>query len=163
MTRHQLPVRPDRSCALLLLSDKVRAFPPTRATLAHARLTPLLPAACSCTCVALREPGANRGGGAAKRPRTARNSAAAPVMEPQELVCPISHELFRDPVTTSAGHTYERMALLQAWAQRSYEGAVRDPLTNAALPSRKLYPCWLARRQVRPLQRASPFRPLLWF
>ena len=107
--------------------------------------------------MALRERDANHGGGsAAKRARIGAATAATPVIEPQELVCPIARELFRDPVVNAAGHTYERVALLQAWALRGYEGAVRDPLTNAALDTRKLYPNWLARRLVAAFLEQHP-------
>jgi hypothetical protein len=107
--------------------------------------------------MALRERDANDGGGgAAKRARIGAAPAAAPVVEPQELVCPIARELLRDPVVNAAGHTYERVALMSAWAQRGYEGAVRDPLTNAALDTRKLYPNWLARRLVAAFLEQHP-------
>ena len=68
------------------------------------------------------------------------------VVEPAELKCPITHELVRDPVTTAMGQTYERAALVQAWARMPRP---RDPVTNQVLSTTALYPNLLARRQVR--------------
>lgn len=41
--------------------------------------------------------------------------AAPVVVEPAALRCPITHELFRVPVTTEVGHAYERAAVLEWW------------------------------------------------
>ena len=77
---------------------------------------------------------------AAKRP-------LSPPQVPEALCCPITFQLFRDPVTNSLGNTYERAALLQAWA--GPPGARRDPLTNAEVPDTRLVPNQDKRRQVR--------------
>eukprot|EP00811_Abedinium_folium_P036631 NODE_9322_length_1432_cov_5.265134.p1 GENE.NODE_9322_length_1432_cov_5.265134~~NODE_9322_length_1432_cov_5.265134.p1 ORF type:complete len:414 (-),score=103.20 NODE_9322_length_1432_cov_5.265134:149-1390(-) len=50
--------------------------------------------------------------------------------EPDHLICPITHVLFRDPVVNMQGHTYEREALRQSLAVR-----LIDPLTNVPLPA----------------------------
>lgn len=83
-------------------------------------------------------------GGASAPPAAAR----AAVVEPEELLCPVTRLLLRDPVVTSAGNTYERAALLAGWAHRAYGTPRRDPLTNAALASREVYPNWFVRNQV---------------
>lgn len=75
----------------------------------------------------------------------------APVVEPEDLQCPVTRLLMRDPVVTSGGNTYERAALLEGWARRVRGTPRRDPLTNRPLESRLLYVNWIARRQVRAL------------
>ena len=51
-----------------------------------------------------------------------------------ELLCPITQELFVDPVVAADGFTYERGALL-AWFAKCSDGTVTSPLTNAPLSS----------------------------
>ena len=53
---------------------------------------------------------------------------------PEELLCPLTHELLIDPVMTEDGHTYER-AVLERWLsshkpqQRSaHRTVVADPI-----------------------------------
>ena len=55
---------------------------------------------------------------------------------PEDLVCPISHELMVDPVLAADGHAYERSAIEQ-WLTRSHT----SPLTGEPLPSATLLPC----------------------
>lgn len=74
------------------------------------------------------------------------------IVEPAFLTCSITHALFRDPVVTHAGHTYERSALQQAW--RTFEEA-RDPLTNARLENMTLVTNWSMRQQARVDGRAE--------
>lgn len=50
---------------------------------------------------------------------------------PLELICPITHELMREPVTAEDGFTYERDAIL-SWFDR---GKVTSPMTNEELPN----------------------------
>ena len=69
------------------------------------------------------------------------------VDEPRNLLCPITLVMFRDPVFTSAGHTYERAAILAHWEscrQRggAAEAVVVDPLSNTRLPNAQLTPNW---------------------
>ena len=46
--------------------------------------------------------------------------------EPEELMCPITHAMFRDPVmVVESGHTYERSAILEHFEQRN---EAKDPL-----------------------------------
>jgi hypothetical protein len=52
---------------------------------------------------------------------------------PDELVCAISQQLMRDPVTTGAGQTYER-AEIATWLRTKQT----DPLTGKHLPSKWL-------------------------
>eukprot|EP00928_Gymnodinium_smaydae_P067164 TRINITY_DN50102_c0_g1_i1.p1 TRINITY_DN50102_c0_g1~~TRINITY_DN50102_c0_g1_i1.p1 ORF type:complete len:419 (-),score=26.95 TRINITY_DN50102_c0_g1_i1:83-1339(-) len=65
----------------------------------------------------------------------------ADISEPQHLLCPITHVMFRDPVMTAAGRTYERSAILEFWRQRfSTHGYsyVLDPMTNQSLQDSRL-------------------------
>jgi len=52
------------------------------------------------------------------------------------LVCPITQELFVDPVLAEDGHTYERSAITRWFAT----GNTRSPVTNAVLEGKKLIP-----------------------
>ena len=52
---------------------------------------------------------------------------------PNELFCPISHGLMRDPVRAVDGHVYERLAITRWYAQR-----VASPMTGASLESAAL-------------------------
>lgn len=68
-----------------------------------------------------------------------------PKHEPSRLLCPITHTMFRDPVFTDSGNTYERFAIVQYWTQ---QGEIRDPLHNTLLKSASLKPNWDKRRDV---------------
>ncbi len=60
------------------------------------------------------------------------------------LFCPITMELFRDPVVIASGNTYDRVAI-----ERHFKaGNVKDPLTNQELPSCFMITNWDKRRQV---------------
>jgi hypothetical protein len=52
---------------------------------------------------------------------------------PRDFFCPITQEVFQDPVFCSDGHSYERTAI-EAWLRTNDT----SPLTNAALPDKKL-------------------------
>ena len=54
---------------------------------------------------------------------------------PDYLVCPITRELFEDPVTTVLGNTYEREAI-----ERWFEKHNTDPVTNKNIGSKYLAP-----------------------
>ena len=66
--------------------------------------------------------------------------------EPEELMCPITRTMFRDPVVVvDSGHTYERSAIL---AHFERNGA-SDPLTRRALSSTKVMTLWSMRNVVQ--------------
>jgi ankyrin repeat protein len=52
-----------------------------------------------------------------------------------DFLCPITHEVMKDPVILSDGHTYEKEAILK-WL----EGHDTSPLTNEILPSLEIIP-----------------------
>ena len=50
---------------------------------------------------------------------------------PEEFLCPITHEIMREPVKVGDGFTYERRAITE-WFM---SGKCTSPLTNAPLPN----------------------------
>ena len=60
------------------------------------------------------------------------------ISPPKTLICPLTLELFNDPVVAPDGHTYERRALLQ-WintsTSNSMNGVFVSPLTNVIIPT----------------------------
>ena len=66
--------------------------------------------------------------------------------EPEELLCPITRTVFRDPVVVvDSGHTYERSAILSHFGRNG----ARDPLTRRALSSTKVMTNWAVRQIVQ--------------
>lgn len=59
------------------------------------------------------------------------------------MVCPITHDVFRDPVVASDGHTYERSAI-----ERWLGTANTSPVTNETLRDRTLHDNVLARNLI---------------
>ena len=80
--------------------------------------------------------------------------------EPEELLCPITRTMFRDPVMVfDSGHTYERSAIL---AHFDRNGA-KDPLTRRALSSTKVMTIWAMRNVVQAwLERHPGVTPDGW-
>ena len=80
--------------------------------------------------------------------------------EPEELMCPITRTMFRDPViVVESGHTYERSAVL---AHFERNGA-KDPLTRRALSSTKVVTIWAVRQIVQAwLERHPGVTPDGW-
>lgn len=69
--------------------------------------------------------------------------------EPDELLCPITRTMFRDPVVNLAGHTYERGALEQYWRSRAgMRAQFTDPNTNTAVRNGTLIANWDKRKAV---------------
>ena len=66
----------------------------------------------------------------------AATSAATSAVPPDKLLCPITLELFVDPVVAADGETYERSEIETWFAQ----GNTTAPLTNEELPSTALLP-----------------------
>jgi len=56
----------------------------------------------------------------------------------RSLICPITLDVYVDPVVASDGNTYERRAI-EDWFKRSGE-APRSPMTNEPLPNTNLIP-----------------------
>ena len=66
--------------------------------------------------------------------------------EPEELMCPITRTMFRDPVfVVDSGHTYERSAILSHFERNG----AKDPLTRRALSSTKVMTIWAMRNVVQ--------------
>lgn len=90
------------------------------------------------------------------RPAKRARTATVADEERRALTCPITGELFVDPVTTCLGNCYERWAITR-WLVRSD----RDPLTNATLPVKTLYPATLV-RQLAAAARAGDVPAASW-
>ena len=82
----------------------------------------------------------------------------AMVEEPEVLLCPITHGMYRDPVfIPESGNSYEREAI-ETWL-KSHQ---RDPLSNVAL-SGLWYTNWGIRRGVQSFLEANPdYTPQGW-
>mmetsp|Transcript_117522 Transcript_117522/g.327321 ORF Transcript_117522/g.327321 Transcript_117522/m.327321 type:complete len:193 (-) Transcript_117522:69-647(-) len=80
--------------------------------------------------------------------------AGRPLIEPQELLCPIMHAMFRDPVIVpEAGRTFEREGIEGFWRK---SGRLVDPLSNRALKRRELYTNWDKRGEVQRFLELHP-------
>jgi hypothetical protein len=85
------------------------------------------------------------------------------VEEPAHLLCPITWEIFRDPVfLAESGNTYEREAIETYFADRCLNSP-KDPLTNLPLSSTAKYINWDKRREVYEfLDRFPSYTPEGW-
>ena len=72
---------------------------------------------------------------------SAKSRGAAARGIPEDLLCPISHELMVDPVLAADGHAYER-AHIDEWLTRSHT----SPLTGEPLANAHLLPCHAIRK-----------------
>ena len=64
---------------------------------------------------------------------------------PEELTCPITRTMFRDPViVVDSGHTYERSAILSHFDRKS-----TDPITSLALSDTRVVTNWVVRQIVQ--------------
>merc|ERR1719393_1173613 len=91
--------------------------------------------------------------GESDSPAPGESSADASVDEPDALTCPISLMLFRDPVITFGGRTYDREALEEFWQRR---GEPIEPLSNSLLPDRTVITNYDMRAQVEAFLSANP-------
>ena len=68
------------------------------------------------------------------------------VVEPDVLICPITRNMFRDPVVVvDSGHTYERSAVVSHFQCNG----TKDPLTGLALRSARVMTIWTVRQIVQ--------------
>jgi len=65
-------------------------------------------------------------------------------LELQSFICPITQEVFVDPVVTPYGHTYERHAIVD-WIK----GHATDPLTRQPLQESQLVPCYAIKAAIQ--------------
>ena len=69
-----------------------------------------------------------------------RRAAEGEVIAAQnEFMCPIGHDLMREPVMAVDGHTYDRVNIERLFALKAGE-TLRSPMTNAELAKTDLYP-----------------------
>ena len=70
-------------------------------------------------------------------------AAAAEDDIPDDLRCPLTLELFEDPVTAQDGHTYERRAIVE-WLNKKKT----SPLTHEPLDATALVPQHVVRKLI---------------
>lgn len=63
---------------------------------------------------------------------------------PDDLVCPITHSVFRSPVITSAGTIYEEQAIKQHLTK-----SLQDPLTQQEITAEQLIPVYLLKNRAK--------------
>jgi hypothetical protein len=69
-----------------------------------------------------------------------RRAAESEVAEEEkEFMCPIGHDLMREPVNAADGHTYDRVNIERLFALKAGE-TLRSPMTNAEFTKTDLYP-----------------------
>lgn len=79
--------------------------------------------------------------------------------EPEELTCPITRLMFRDPVVLVSGNTFERDAI----SSHFRINGISDPLTRTPLSDQRLIINWHARKSVQAWLEKCPFRtPAGW-
>ena len=71
---------------------------------------------------------------------------------PEELTCPITRTMFRDPVVVfDSGHTYERSAILSHFDRKR-----TDPMTSLALSDTRVVTNWAVRKGVQAYLDSHP-------
>ena len=70
---------------------------------------------------------------------------------PPQFLCPIFGEIMDDPVSTVAGHVYERAAIAN-WLRAHNT----DPVTNTVLASKELVPNIALRQLIQEYVEANP-------
>jgi len=87
---------------------------------------------------------------AMKQPETVSESEigkgeeSASMEVPEDLACPITHELMKNPVVTADGHTYEKEAI-ESWFR---SGKKTSPYTNVKLDNTSLIPNHLVKKLI---------------
>ena len=90
--------------------------------------------------------GGEGGGSGAAGPSQASEAAEVP----DDFICPITAEIMNDPVSTSDGFTYERVAITE-WLRTKDT----SPKTGAKLESKTLYPNHSLRSMIRAFNEAG--------
>jgi hypothetical protein len=95
---------------------------------------------------------------ALKPPDAAPGAAAAAPEErhlPGYLRCPLSGEIFREPVVAADGYTYERRALERYMVREGGASDLRSPVTGQPLASREVYANHIVSLALKALRAAS--------
>ena len=74
------------------------------------------------------------------------------VVIPQNFKCPITMDLFRNPVVTSDGHTYEYGEILKV-----INTTMRSPMTGQTLPNKNIVPNLNLRSEVMEFRQQNKF------
>lgn len=69
---------------------------------------------------------------------------------PADLICPISHEVYSDPVLNSAGQVYERSSIEQHLGRHN-----TDPITGTRLTSKVLTPVYFLKSRAAEFREAA--------
>jgi len=81
---------------------------------------------------------------------------------PPEFLCPITHDVMRDPVSTADGHTYEREAIARWLENRRTSPKTNEPLESVVLVAnlsiRSLISTWMERNGRRFAPRPGELR-----
>ena len=101
------------------------------------------------TLLFCREPGQERAEDACKEEEEDIYNWDTECMDsfPPECYCPITHEVFEDPVVAGDGYTYERCVISEWFARDS-----RSPITNEPLTHTLLIPNRAIREQILRLR-----------
>jgi len=84
---------------------------------------------------------------------TITHAAPNDVEEPERLLCPVTHVMYKDPVVVAgSGNTYERDAVLAHWRIRGFP---QDPLNNVEVDNALLIANWDKRREVEAFLAAN--------
>ena len=76
---------------------------------------------------------------------------AAETAYPAAFLCPITHEVMRDPVVLSDGHTYERREIFRWLCTHD-----TSPLTGATQPNKALTPAIALRQLIAAFVAENP-------
>eukprot|EP01051_Picozoa_sp_SAG22_P018091 SAG22_NODE_2950_length_2081_cov_2.078708_2_plen_152_part_00 len=80
-----------------------------------------------------------------------RAAEARAVTPPDACMCPISHELMKDPVSTSSGQCYERVEI-EKWRKKHQT----DPMPNARQQNKQLTPIVRLRQMIAEWREKHP-------
>ncbi|KAJ3432366.1 ring-type e3 ubiquitin transferase [Anaeramoeba flamelloides] len=83
--------------------------------------------------------------------RQEEEKKTGPQEPPEDFLCPITHELFRDPVSTPYGHTFEKEEIIQHINKKG-----NCPLTRKPLKVEDLVPSILIKSFVKKWLEANP-------
>ena len=143
-TRRWRSVRRSRCSAIRSTSISSTTTRRRQRRVRAARSTTASAAAAAAAAAAALLAGSAGAGGVIGSARPGAAAGSSPTMVPtsggkaipHELICPITHDLMRDPVLAADGHAYERVAI-EDWFSRQ----LTSPITGERLDSAMLMPC----------------------
>jgi len=100
----------------------------------------------------IQQPAVQHGAAVSRMP--AIEHSLSPEQVTETLVCPITGDVFRDPVVCQDGQTYERSAI-----ERWLVSHQTSPMTNAVLPNTALVPNLALRHQIEDIAATADCQP----